>query len=135
MSFETLVLSADPRYGASVAGSLGGTSQVVTRWEDARRLIGGETAPVIVFDADQPIAEAQLVLDTSAQAKRPVIVIAKWIDSSRWVHYFRAGAFDVLRAPAGPGQLRHAVKEARRAFGLALAPPDRWSRLRALLFG
>lgn len=97
---QVLVLSADRSQCEVWTASLlahGLRARSCTTWTEAQPLLSAGSVGVVLYDADARIAPPDQVLAVSNSAGLPAIVIARDLDTEKWMSLFRSGAFDVLR--------------------------------------
>jgi pilus assembly protein CpaE len=103
-------------------------AQVVTRFEDASRILGETQADVLVIAAMGYSERALSLLDRAvkADAERPVLVLSQGSPNGFVRRVFEAGGEDILVMPQSPEQFQFAVQKAiaRRRSGASAQSGD-----------
>jgi DNA-binding NtrC family response regulator len=129
---QVLVLSADRSQGETWAASLnahGLRARSCTAWTEAHPLLTAGSVGVVLYDADARIAPPDQVLATSNSAGLPAIVIARDVDTEKWMSLFRSGAFDVLRHSTELESLCEAVDAAMNNARNRTAMHSSWPKM------
>jgi DNA-binding NtrC family response regulator len=117
MHSPVLLLSADTSQSAAWAAILkarGLRIKISDFWPEASEVLQTQPVSVVLHDDDEWIAPAAKVLSAANAVGSPVIVLARDFDATKWMRYFRNGAFDVLRHSTEPTHFCESIEAAMR---------------------